>query len=182
MRRGLLNAFHQPTVTFPRAVYMCSGSHIENWHYIVRRGLLNASNTHQPTVTFPRAVCMCSGSHIENWHSIVRRGLLNASHQPTVTFPRAVCVYSGSHIENWHSIVRRGLLNASNTQLQLNGAAYGDGIYLSPTAVMSFGYTKQRRAITLTSQWQKVCKYAHGYLPSCTCLQCFDAVGAASGL
>jgi len=41
--------------------------------------------------------------------------------------------------------MRRGLLNASNTQLQVNGAAHGTGIYLSPTAMMSFGYTKRRR-------------------------------------
>jgi len=44
--------------------------------------------------------------------------------------------------------VRRGLLNASNTALQVNGAAYGSGIYLSPTATMSFGYTKNWRSLT----------------------------------
>ena len=61
-------------------------------------------------------------------------------------------VCSGSHIENWHSIVRRGLLNASNTALQVNGAAYGSGIYLSPTATMSFGYTKNWRSLTQTAR------------------------------
>ncbi|PIO37002.1 hypothetical protein AB205_0158870 [Aquarana catesbeiana] len=48
---------------------------------------------------------------------------------------------SGSHIENWHSILRNGLVNASYTKLQLHGAAYGKGIYLSPISSISFGYS-----------------------------------------
>jgi len=50
--------------------------------------------------------------------------------------------YHGSSIENWHSIMRRGLVNASGTKLQVNGAAYGSGIYLSPNASTSFGYSR----------------------------------------
>eukprot|EP01121_Diplochlamys_sp_Union-15-3_P018363 TRINITY_DN6660_c0_g5_i1.p1 TRINITY_DN6660_c0_g5~~TRINITY_DN6660_c0_g5_i1.p1 ORF type:complete len:772 (+),score=148.51 TRINITY_DN6660_c0_g5_i1:64-2316(+) len=50
--------------------------------------------------------------------------------------------FHGSSSENWHSILRRGLLNASGTKLQVNGAAYGAGIYLSPNASTSFGYCK----------------------------------------
>ncbi|KAL5481314.1 hypothetical protein EMCRGX_G021450 [Ephydatia muelleri] len=49
--------------------------------------------------------------------------------------------FHGSNIENWHSIMRKGLINASGTKLQLHGAAYGSGIYLSPSATVSFGYT-----------------------------------------
>ncbi len=49
--------------------------------------------------------------------------------------------YSGSHIENWHSIMRIGLINASGTKHQVHGAAYGNGIYLSPHASVSFGYS-----------------------------------------
>uniref|UniRef100_A0A3Q4GZX8 Poly [ADP-ribose] polymerase n=1 Tax=Neolamprologus brichardi TaxID=32507 RepID=A0A3Q4GZX8_NEOBR len=48
---------------------------------------------------------------------------------------------SGSHIENWHSVLRNGLVNASYTKLQLHGAAYGKGIYLSPISSISFGYS-----------------------------------------
>ncbi len=40
-----------------------------------------------------------------------------------------------------HSILRHGLRNASGTKLQLNGAAYGAGIYLSPAASVSLGYS-----------------------------------------
>uniref|UniRef100_A0A8C6UJ91 Poly [ADP-ribose] polymerase n=1 Tax=Neogobius melanostomus TaxID=47308 RepID=A0A8C6UJ91_9GOBI len=49
--------------------------------------------------------------------------------------------FHGSHIENWHSILRNGLVNASYTKLQLHGAAYGKGIYLSPNSGISFGYS-----------------------------------------
>ncbi|CAB1444999.1 unnamed protein product [Pleuronectes platessa] len=49
--------------------------------------------------------------------------------------------FHGSHIENWHSVLRNGLVNASYTKLQLHGAAYGKGIYLSPISSISFGYS-----------------------------------------
>uniref|UniRef100_A0AAR2LPX0 Poly [ADP-ribose] polymerase n=1 Tax=Pygocentrus nattereri TaxID=42514 RepID=A0AAR2LPX0_PYGNA len=52
--------------------------------------------------------------------------------------------FHGSHIENWHSILRNGLVNASYTKLQLHGAAYGKGIYLSPISSISFGYSGRR--------------------------------------
>jgi hypothetical protein len=34
------------------------------------------------------------------------------------------------------------LKNASGTKLQVNGAAYGNGIYISPQAATSFGYCR----------------------------------------
>ncbi|XP_010282963.1 PREDICTED: poly [ADP-ribose] polymerase 8-like, partial [Phaethon lepturus] len=49
--------------------------------------------------------------------------------------------FHGSHIENWHSILRNGLVIASNTRLQLHGAMFGSGIYLSPLSSISFGYS-----------------------------------------
>jgi poly [ADP-ribose] polymerase 6/8 len=39
--------------------------------------------------------------------------------------------YHGSHISNWHNIIRMNLKNYSGTTHQQNGAAYGNGIYLS---------------------------------------------------
>ncbi|XP_049649538.1 protein mono-ADP-ribosyltransferase PARP8-like isoform X2 [Accipiter gentilis] len=58
--------------------------------------------------------------------------------------------FHGSHIENWHSILRNGLVVASNTRLQLHGAMFGSGIYLSPLSSISFGYSgmnkKQQKA------------------------------------
>jgi poly [ADP-ribose] polymerase 6/8 len=49
--------------------------------------------------------------------------------------------FHGSRAENWHSILRNGLRNASGTALQVNGTAYGNGIYCSPNASTSFGYS-----------------------------------------
>jgi len=54
----------------------------------------------------------------------------------------SIFAFHGSGIENWHSILRKGLINASGTKLQVNGAAYGSGIYLSPSGATSFGYSR----------------------------------------
>ncbi|XP_055743841.1 protein mono-ADP-ribosyltransferase PARP8-like isoform X1 [Salvelinus fontinalis] len=59
--------------------------------------------------------------------------------------------FHGSHIENWHSILRNGLVVASNTRLQLHGAIYGSGIYISPMSSISFGYSgmnKKQQKVT----------------------------------
>ena len=49
--------------------------------------------------------------------------------------------FHGSRLENWHSIMRNGLISASGTKFQVNGAAYGNGIYLSPEAMLSYSYS-----------------------------------------
>jgi len=54
----------------------------------------------------------------------------------------SIFAFHGSSTENWHSILRKGLVNASGTKLQVNGAAHGAGIYLSPAAATSFGYSR----------------------------------------
>jgi poly [ADP-ribose] polymerase 6/8 len=59
--------------------------------------------------------------------------------------------FHGSSIENWHSILRKGLINASGTKFQMNGAAYGSGIYLSPFASTSFGYSRIAYTATPTA-------------------------------
>ena len=53
----------------------------------------------------------------------------------------SIFTFHGSPIENWHSIVRNGLRNASGTSLQMHGAAYGSGIYMSPQLQVASGYT-----------------------------------------
>ena len=50
--------------------------------------------------------------------------------------------FHGSSIENWHRILRTGLASASGTTLQVNGAAYGHGVYLSPQCSLSLGYSR----------------------------------------
>lgn len=50
-------------------------------------------------------------------------------------------LFHGSREENWHSILRNGLRNCSGTALQRNGAAYGQGIYLSSNYGTSLQYS-----------------------------------------
>lgn len=52
--------------------------------------------------------------------------------------------FHGSPIENWHSIIRNGLMNASGTQLELNGAAHGSGVYMSPQIELALSYCKHK--------------------------------------
>jgi len=54
----------------------------------------------------------------------------------------ATYAFHGSRAENWHSILRRGLVNASGTKLQLNGAAHGSGVYVSPSFSFAAGYCR----------------------------------------
>jgi len=54
----------------------------------------------------------------------------------------SVYAFHGSSCENWHSIVRHGLKNASGTSLQVNGTAYGKGIYMSPFLSTAGGYSR----------------------------------------
>lgn len=54
-------------------------------------------------------------------------------------------VFHGSHIGNWYSIMRNGLKNYSNTDMMVNGAAYGPGIYLANTIEMAYGYSHKTR-------------------------------------
>jgi len=50
--------------------------------------------------------------------------------------------FHGSPMGNWHSILRMGLKNYSNSKYQLNGAAYGQGIYLASHFSTSWGYCR----------------------------------------
>lgn len=52
---------------------------------------------------------------------------------------------SGSSVENWHAILRKGLTNALGTNMQLNGAVYGPGIYLSPDSSISFSHATKHQ-------------------------------------
>ena len=55
--------------------------------------------------------------------------------------------WHGSSSENWHSILRTGLRNLSNTKLMTTGAAYGAGVYLSTSAIMSLGFAMRRSGV-----------------------------------
>jgi ubiquitin-protein ligase len=66
------------------------------------------------------------------------------THQEEDRFKKAkeTCyLYHGSSAENWYSIMRNGLKVGSKSKYFRNGAAYGNGIYLSNTISLSFGYS-----------------------------------------
>jgi hypothetical protein len=56
-------------------------------------------------------------------------------------------LYHGSSSECWYSILRNGLKNASGSSLQVNGAAYGAGIYMSNTINVSIGYSRGQEIV-----------------------------------
>ena len=62
----------------------------------------------------------------------------------TTSTQRSSFLFHGSGIENWYSIISNGIKNCSGTGLQLNGAAYGNGVYLSDTLAVSLSYGQSR--------------------------------------
>lgn len=50
-------------------------------------------------------------------------------------------LFHGSASNFWHSIIRNGLFVASGTKMQVNGAAYGPGIYTSNDYNFALGYS-----------------------------------------
>jgi ubiquitin-protein ligase len=53
----------------------------------------------------------------------------------------SVYLYHGSRAENWNSIMANGIKIGSKSKYFLNGAAYGNGIYLSNDINVSLGYS-----------------------------------------
>lgn len=68
--------------------------------------------------------------------------IINNSNEHKEKFNLAVndYLFHGSPLENWYPIMYNGLKNASGTSLQLNGAAYGNGIYMADDINTSIGY------------------------------------------
>lgn len=54
--------------------------------------------------------------------------------------------WHGSASSNWHSILRNGLKNYSNSKHQVNGAAYGPGVYMAVDSATSIGYSSRSQA------------------------------------
>ncbi|XP_048812084.1 protein mono-ADP-ribosyltransferase PARP6 isoform X2 [Lagopus muta] len=92
------------------------GSHIENWHSILRNGLVNASYT---KLQVPLADAGSGSGQV---------GRDVGSPRGAVAVPRA------------HAAAGAALLTPVFS-CKLHGAAYGKGIYLSPISSISFGYS-----------------------------------------
>lgn len=97
----------------------CSGSHIENWHSILRNGLVNASYT---KLQVPLADAGSGSGQV---------GRDVGSPRGAVAVPRT------------HAAAGAALLTPVFS-CKLHGAAYGKGIYLSPISSISFGYSGKR--------------------------------------
>jgi ubiquitin-conjugating enzyme E2 Q len=68
-------------------------------------------------------------------------------------------LYHGSSYANWYSIMMNGLKVYSNTPQMVNGASYGNGIYLSNNFATSFGYSCKK---LLNANNYKITKYLVG--------------------
>jgi hypothetical protein len=55
-------------------------------------------------------------------------------------YPERWYLFHGSNEKNWYSILHNGIKNMSGTALMTNGAAYGNGIYLSDDISMATSY------------------------------------------
>jgi hypothetical protein len=68
---------------------------------------------------------------------------LNYSYEVESKFPKEYFLFHGSSIHSWYPILKNGLKVMSGTEFMTNGAAYGNGIYLSDTFSMSLGYSSK---------------------------------------
>lgn len=68
---------------------------------------------------------------------------LNYSYEVESKFSKEYFLFHGTSIHSWYPIVKNGLKVMSGTEFMANGAAYGNGIYLSDQFSMSFGYSSK---------------------------------------
>lgn len=61
------------------------------------------------------------------------------------SLPKTIFLYHGSPMYNWYSILRNGLIAASSeNNLMINGAAFGNGIYMARHACTALHYANRR--------------------------------------
>lgn len=110
---------------------LSSGSHIENWHSILRNGLVNASYTKLQVLlcslhsVHPRAAGRPGGGRKAG-----RGQTLGIDRLP----PLLLCLSCRGDPTTLTLVF----------SCKLHGAAYGKGIYLSPISSISFGYSGKR--------------------------------------
>lgn len=64
---------------------------------------------------------------------------------------KTLYLYHGSIYENWYSIMRNGIKIGSKSKYFLNGAAHGNGVYLSNNINMSLGYSKGNGSVMFSN-------------------------------
>ena len=79
--------------------------------------------------------------------------IVNNRHPINVTFERRRTttpleqVYHGSSLDSWHKLLKHMPRSMSRTSHMTNGAAYGEGIYVSPTLLTAESYAKGARRL-----------------------------------
>jgi hypothetical protein len=68
---------------------------------------------------------------------------LNYSYEVETKFSKEYFLFHGTPYYSWYPIVKNGLKIMSGTEFMANGAAYGNGIYLSDQFSMSLGYSSR---------------------------------------
>ena len=126
-------------VTIPSTI-TCKDTNKEKMiEYAVLQWMINSNRTH--LAKLPKE------HHMKSMCTDYQYIMLSATPEKEEAFQKlkrqhgSSFAFHGSRGENWHSILRNGLKNASGTSLQLNGAAYGKGIYLSTISSTSFAYS-----------------------------------------
>lgn len=68
---------------------------------------------------------------------------LNYSYEIESQFKKEYFLFHGTPMHSWYPIIKNGLKVMSGTEFQANGAAYGNGIYMSDQFSMSLGYSSR---------------------------------------
>lgn len=68
---------------------------------------------------------------------------LNYSFEIESKFKKEYFLFHGTPLYSWYPIVKNGIKIMSGTEFQLNGAVFGNGVYLSDLFSMSFGYSSR---------------------------------------
>lgn len=77
-------------------------------------------------------------------------------------------LFHGSSLFSWHSIIRNGLKIFSKTKYQVNGAAYGEGIYFSKNFNTAMGYSSKSNGIKCMAVCEVVDRYKESGGGFCT--------------
>lgn len=88
--------------------------------------------TLRPALQQPCCIFKVEGAHQHSWQQ--------------QQSSRHIIAFHGTDFANLHSILQQGLLAASGTRLQVNGALFGQGLYLSTDFNTAFSFTKGREA------------------------------------
>jgi poly [ADP-ribose] polymerase 6/8 len=127
--------------------WVANGKLVENLYschplsYPLMTWLLGSNRTHLKKLSSKERI-----SEMETEHQYY---LLSATPEKEEKFQKykkqygSLWAFHGSGLANWHAIFRNGLKNMSGTSGQLNGAAYGSGIYLASESATSFGYARE---------------------------------------